>query len=256
MKKILAILSMILVSASAFAYKAQGWQWYQNMPYINYDKIHNHYQQQAQQTPNIKPSQQLRAIQDDYKEIHDYAIIHPNDVQAAAADLAYKNYFYNQSHAYAISTEKALLLYPKLSANLEYPTARIATQILDHQKIEKQNIALAKVVSHHYGLFWFYKGNDQITQAMAPSLQAFANQYNIKLIGVTMDNTAIPAITDTRLNHGQAQTLGVKAYPGLFLVNLDKNKSYPVAYGFHSINQIKDSILNIVTQYGKVKLDV
>lgn len=257
-RSIIIAISLIGFTSSFAAYKAQGWQWYQNVPYIDYDKIHEHYNKSndSKADSNLKPSQQLKKIQDDYKEVHSYAVLHPDDVQAVAADKAYVNYFYDQSVKYGISSQKALLMYPQLSANVQNPMSQIGQQIKSDQNHKDQDKAIDKVVSHNFGMFFFYKGNDPMAQAMAPSLQRFADEYHIKLIGISEDNTAIGSIKDNRRDQGQSQKMKVGAFPAVFIINPDTNKFYPVAYGFTSINEIKESIVNIVTQYGKVKLDV
>lgn len=130
------------------------------------------------------------------------------------------------------------------------------TQVLFNQDEEQSKSTLIKMVSHKFGLFWFYNGKNQIAQAMAPSLQDFADEYHIKLIGISMDHITLNAIHDNKLNQGQAQKLRVAAYPAVFLINPDQNSYSLVAYGFTSINTIKESILNIAKQYGEVKLGV
>jgi conjugal transfer pilus assembly protein TraF len=256
MKKTAIIALGVLSFASSFAaYKSQGWQWYENVPYIDYDKIHEHYQSTKSKDSKLKPSEQLKKIQDDYKEVHSYAVLHPEDVQAVAADKAYINYFYDKSVEYGATGQKALLMYPQLSANVKNPMSQIGQQIKSNENRKDQDKAIRKVVSHNFGMFFFYKGNDPMAQAMAPSLQRFADEYNIKLIGISEDSTAIGSIKDNRKDQGQSQKMNVGAFPAVFLINPDKNKSYPIAYGLTSINEIKDSIVNTVTQYGKVKLD-
>ena len=256
MKKITIVMIGLMCCTTSFAeFKAKGWQWYKEVPYIDYSKIHKHYQEAQKTDSNLKPSQQLKAIQDDYKEVHSYAVMHPEDVQAVAADKAYINYFYDKSLEYSISGKKANLMYPQLSGELKNPTSQLAQQILTQQNQKDQDEAISKAVSHNFGIFWFYKGKDPIAQAMAPSIQQFADEYNISLIGVSMDNTAINAIKNNRSDQGQAKTFDVKAYPAVFLINPDKREYFPVAYGFASIDQIKQSLVNIVTQYGKDKLD-
>ena len=257
MKKTTVLVLSIMSFASSYAsYQAKGWQWYQNAPYIDYDKIHEHYQATQKKDSKLKPTQQLKQVQDDYKEVHAYAVMHPQDVQAVAADKAYINYFYDQSEQYGISSQKALLMYPQLSANIKNPMSQIGQQILASQHTKKQDKAISKAVSHNFGMFFFYQGNDPMAQAMAPSLQRFAKEYDIKLIGISEDNIAIGSIHDNRKDKGQSQKLNVGAFPAVFLVNPDKNKSYPIAYGFTSMDEIKNTIVNVVSQYGKVKLDV
>lgn len=67
-----------------------------------------------------------------------------------------------------------------------------------------------------WGLFFVYKGSEEIDIALAPSVQQFATQHGIELLGVTLDGVALPAIVQNRQND---QHINVPFSPALVLVN-------------------------------------
>ncbi len=259
MKKILAtaLLSVCVIGTSSAAYQADGWQWYKDHGYITYDDLDKKYQE-PKKTDNNKiqtPVEQLADFKKDYANIQAQAVMDPTPENVAVA-MKYRQYMFKKSEEYGVASQQALLMDPTLSSQLDNPTAQIAQQVLSDKKERENDEAIRRVVAKKYGIFFFYMGEDVVSQAMAPALQEFADSYDIPLIGVTMDGVAISAIKDNRMDKGQSQKFDVKAFPAVFIANPTTQKTYPAAYGFISMEQLKKRVYNIVTRYGKDKLDV
>jgi conjugal transfer pilus assembly protein TraF len=249
---LLFIFSALLLSVQSAqaAYKAQGWNWY-NTPYIDYsddDEDEKPIQPVIQPVP-ISYSQQMLDFKKYYKEMQDKAVITQN-VEDVAYAAQLRSWMMEQSKSYGRSMEKALMKYPSLSHELKFPTAQVARQVSYHEQQQKINEAI-KLISQHFGLFYFYKGNNLYDQAMAPSVQELADMYGLVLIGFPVDGVALKSIKNNHVYSNQMQALGVKALPALFLVNPKTKQSIPLTYGFVAQDTVKDHFLKVVTDFGK-----
>jgi conjugal transfer pilus assembly protein TraF len=257
--KAITILVGVSLATSSFAvYKSNGWQWYKEKPLIDYSDVEKHYEKKDsdKEESKLSPTEQMNLFHKEYDNVMNNAYMHPDDKQAVAASMAYRKYTYTMSKKYGNTFKEVLAENPFLSNHLEQPTEQIATQIMREEQSKKEDEAIRRVVSKDYGIFWFYAGQDPMAQAQAKSLQNFADEFDISLIGISMDGIAIKDIKDNRRNKGQAEKFNVKAFPAIFLINPKTEKVHPVSYGFVSIDELKHKIYDVVTRYGKDKLDV
>ncbi|MCF6768397.1 type-F conjugative transfer system pilin assembly protein TraF [Thiotrichales bacterium 19S11-10] len=249
MKFILIFLSICLSSNLFAAYQSHGWHWYSS-DYIDYsdDEKSIVIKPQVEEKP-ISYSQQLEEFRRYYKEVQDKAVI-TKDVNDVAYAAKLRAWMMKNSIEYGQSFKEALLKYPELSANISNPTAQVARQVAFSEKTKSQDRAIRKL-SKEFGLFFFYRGNNPYAQAMAKSVQEFADLYDIELIGFPVDGYVLSDIKNNKPYTNQMQALGVKALPALFLANPKERKSMPLAYGFVAQDTIKEHFLDLATHFGK-----
>jgi conjugal transfer pilus assembly protein TraF len=144
----------------------------------------------------------------------------------------------------------AMLEHPEFDTQLDFPFQQNAQEIYDQELTQKEDQTLAQL-KDKYGFFFFYYGEDPYAVGMAEALQRFADKYSLTLMGVSMDGVGIDVIRDNRVNQGQAEKLGVKAYPAVFMFDPETNDTSPVSYGFMSQDQLATRIYNIVNIYNK-----
>ena len=106
--------------------------------------------------------------------------------------------------------------------------------------------AVRSLAEEVWGLFFVYNGNESIDKALAPSVQQFADQHGIELLGVTLDGTTLDSIHHTRQNQ---QHLDVPFSPALVLVNPKTSDMKPLAYGFISQENLLGRFLNVATDF-------
>lgn len=260
MKKLVFILFLSSFASCYATYNSQGWQWY-NKGYISYKDLDKKYDPQPQKEsdskkdkkPTESATKRLAKLQADYKESQAEAVLNPT-VENVSKAASMRLYMINKSKDYATSYQKALLQSPELSHQMKFPTQQYARKIYEQEEGKKIDKAI-KLISDKYGLFFFYKGDDPYAAAMAKQIQQLANSYGFVLIGISMDGKKIPKLKDQRVNSGQAEKFGVKAYPALFIADPKAERVYPLSYGFISTSALKKSIYNVATNYGKEKLD-
>ena len=260
------IRSCLLLGASVSLYAnttnsdhvSVGWAWYnqpqpeQVKPVVMDKKIPPSMTVTSSPTDKYsQASESLKKFQTYYKGVHAYAILHPDDIKAVADDFQLRNYMYDKSKDYGVSAQKAALAYPQIfDTQMTYPTQRVARTIYKSQK-ETSKVDSVKALSKSYGLFYFYKGNNRLDQLLSSSIQDFADQYNIGVIGISMDGVALKTIKVNRLNKGQAKAFHVKAYPAVFIVNPYTHEAKPLSYGFVSEDELLTRFYDVATDYGK-----
>ncbi len=199
------------------------------------------------QKPSETPSQQMQAFQAYFNNVKDEAVLDPTE-QNVENYIALQNYIQNQSVHFSETWQKVLLDDPRFDYELVHPTNQNATKI-DHNLQQQQEANAVAQLAQQYGMMFFYYSGDQYAQSMASSLQYFANQYGIALIGVSMDGTLIKTIANNQVNNGQAERMGVQTYPAIFLVNPKNGTFEPLAYGFISESELLDRFYNIATNF-------
>jgi conjugal transfer pilus assembly protein TraF len=148
--------------------------------------------------------------------------------------------------------QQVLLVHPELDTTLNFPTDNSAIAIRN----DSNNALIEKIVneaSKHYGLILFYKGNSSISQKMITHLVPFVNASHFSMISVTTDGQPIEGLPNPRSVPLEAvqKTMDLQSryMPALFLVNLKTQKMSPLSYGFVSTTELKERLLDVVTQY-------
>jgi len=148
--------------------------------------------------------------------------------------------------------EQVLLLHPELDNTLNFPTDNSAIAIHNdatNELIEK----IVKNISKHYGFILFYKGKSRLSQKFVTHLLPFVETSEIAMISVATDAEPIQGLPNPKtisLEHIQ-QTMDLQSryMPALFLVNLKTQKMSPLSYGFVSLTELKERLLDVVTHY-------
>ena len=148
--------------------------------------------------------------------------------------------------------QQVLLVHPELDNTLTFPTDNSAIAIRN----DESNALIEKIVNEtakHYGLILFYKGNSSISQKFVAHLVPFANASNISMISVTTDGQPFEGLPNQRSVPlavvQKTMNLQSRYMPALFLVNLKTQKMSPLSYGFVSLTELKERLLDVVTQY-------
>lgn len=215
---------------------AQGWLNYNYAPPVPPSK----------QKP-LTPSQKMDAFHAYFENVKDEALEDPTE-QNVDAYITLQGAIQNSAIAYQQSWQKDLLDHPQHNYELTHPTDSIANQI-HSQATQQQQVAAVKAFAQSYGLVYFYYGSDAYAKSMAPSLQSFADQYGIALLGISMDGNMLSAISDNETNKSQAYRLHVQYFPALYLVNPSTGNALPVAYGFLAQDQLLQRFYDLETNF-------
>ncbi|EIC5074560.1 type-F conjugative transfer system pilin assembly protein TraF [Vibrio parahaemolyticus] len=197
-------------------------------------------------TTVMSATQQMQWFHQTYEEVKADATIHPDD-EEKYLKLMQLNHFIGEKTAQTGMTFKKLLLkYPEYSYVKDRPVEQAARSTYHQQERQKKSDMVEKMKNEGWGFFFIYEGDDPLTQSLAPSMQQFADTYNIELLGVSNDGVFIDNIRRNRLNNDKVI---VPFTPALILVNPTTSEFKPLAYGFISQNDLLGRFYNVATNY-------
>ena len=194
--------------------KDAGWQWY-NEKINPKEKENKPVPAAPRQEPDIM--QKLAALQTATKRALYEAILYPG-VDNFVKYFRLQNYWTQQAGLFTMSAKKAMLAHPELDYNLQYShyNGTVRNQLAADQAQQRQ--AIAKL-AEHYGIMFFYRGQDPIDGQLAQVINGFRDTYGLSVIPVSVDGVINPLLPDSRTDQGQAQRLGVKYFPAMMLFN-------------------------------------
>lgn len=242
---------LILMSTQVFAeltsVPAHGFHWYS----LEAEEPLPKPIQQPQSTSKQTPYEQLLEVRKVTLNKLATALIEPSFDATLEYMKAQQGYAKN-NQKFVQYWQQVLLVHPELDTTLNFPTDNSAIAIRN----DSNNALIEKIVneaSKHYGLILFYKGNSSISQKMITHLIPFVNASHFSMISVTTDGQPIEGLPNPRSVPLEAvqKTMDLQSryMPALFLVNLKTQKMSPLSYGFVSTTELKERLLDVVTQY-------
>lgn len=221
-----------------------GWHWY-NEPQ---SKDKPEYPEAPRIPVNqLPPMAQMKVLQLLTEEAKVRAIMQPSP-ENSAAFLRLQNFWTQQAGLFTQASQKALLHYPDLDYNLQHSHYNSTVPLQLAATKQRTEQAVHQLASH-YGLFFFYRGNDPIDNQLASVVSQFSAANGISLIAISVDGVRSEYLPGTRANTGQAQTMGVTHFPALFLVEPGSERYQPLAYGFMTQDDLAKRFLSIATDF-------
>ena len=230
----------------ALAKEAIGWHWYNEIyPEDKKEKA----EKDGSYERNKKESalMQMDLLRQAVREAKARAILYPT-VENMRSYLILQNFVTNQAGLFTQIWKKTLLEYPELDYSILHPTQNNAQHIIYAENIRKEKEAI-KSFSEKYGLFFFYRGNEALDKALAPTIKGFSRENNISLIPISVDGKPIDIFATNHINNGQAEKLGIKHFPALILVDPKNQKVIPINYGFISDSGLHRRFLQVATEF-------
>lgn len=242
-------MSLLLISLPLGA-TAPGWRWY-NEPKVRRPLKHTvkpitRPQMVVTQSPApMTATEQMRRFHVYMNEVKNRAVIDPT-LNNVLTLMRINHFIDGKTTDFGMTWKQALLADPTLSYRLKHPTESLARQTQNAQIKAEKIQAIRRLAAQGNGLFFVYQGGDALSQKLAPSLQHFADNYHIPLLGISTDNQMILTIRENKTNRGK---LNVKATPALLLVNPTTGSIKPLAYGFISQEELLGRFLNVATDF-------
>lgn len=234
-----------ILSCNACAYSA----------YYNQNPIGWHWNNEQQEPPALpkrkktepnmpnNPIQQMNRIHQLLAYYKDKAVLNPT-VENIKEYLVIQNMIMEQSSLFSENWKKTMLLYPQFDYSISHPTDSAITQIAQSNLHDKQ-VSTVKMMAKDYGLLFFYNGNNPLSYQMEKTVSTFSKFYHFSTIAVSVDHAVIPGLLHTKINHGQAQALGIKALPALVLINPKTGSHSVLSYGYASLNELLMDFYNV-----------
>lgn len=225
----------------------KGWKWY------NETKA-------GPIAPNAKPiplppnstttvmsaTDQIKWFHQTYEEVKADATLNPDDEQKYLTLMQLHHFIGAKTAQTGMTFKKLLLQYPEYSYVKDRPVEHAARSAYHQRERQKKIDMVTTMKDAGWGLFFVYEGQDQLSQTLAPSLQQFADTYQIELLGVSDDGIFSHHIRQNRVN---LDKVIVPFMPALILVNPNTSEFEPLAYGFISQDELLGRLYNVATHH-------
>lgn len=206
-----------------------GWHWNNGLENTTVKK-------EKETSEKNDPITKMNRIHQMLRYYKDQAVLSPT-VENIKAYLTIQNMIMQQSSAFSENWKKTMLLYPEFDYGISHPTDSAISQIAESDSHDKQ-IATVKMMSQHYGLLFFYNGNNPLSAQMTKTVESFSNFYGFSTIAVSVDHQIISSFLKQKNDSGQAQALEIKALPALVLINPKTATHFVLSYGYASVNEL------------------
>lgn len=242
MKKIFIFFLISLFHVSLHAHwidlKAEGWAWYEDQK-----KEKEVPTPTSIATPSIKTAKEEIELQKQIvEEKLANAILNPT-TENLLSYMAAQKQVVAQAANFSQSWVKTLINHPELDARLqEFPTSQYGIQV-QKQTLQKKKEQLIQSLAKTHGLFYFYEGENPISQAFAMVVQEFQAKYNFELLAISQDHVLIQGFENNQINNGIIQNLEIKHVPSLYLVEPLQQNVIAIAFGLASMDQIENNFV-------------
>lgn len=253
-KKVLLV-ALMAISVTGYAQneprpekeQERGWHWYEVKP-----------PEEPEHEPEPTPPPEKvwreenatefrKTFQKAYEKALDKALMFPT-AENFAEYKRLQDFIVNKSTRFAQSSREAYLRFPELDYNLQYSNANATAPIYYKEQRRKEQEAITELTRTN-GLFFFYQGKNPIDVGMAYVVKAFAENYKLKVLMISVDGELPSDLPESLTDTGQAANMNVHHFPALFLVN-PKEKSYrPVSYGFRAQDALAAQFRLIATDF-------
>ncbi|MCW8400506.1 type-F conjugative transfer system pilin assembly protein TraF [Legionella sp. PATHC038] len=250
MKKLTCLLMILAAQVNADFVKvpAHGFHWYSN------DEKEPKIKHQELLKPSARP-------QTPYEQLMEVRHVTLNKLASALMNPSFDATleYMKAQQGYAKNNQKfvqywqeVLMTHPELDHTLNFPTDNSAIAIRN----DSMNLLMERVVKEgakRYGLILFYRGNSSISQKMISHLVPFVMQTHFSMISVTTDGQPIEGLPNPKniplevVQH--TMNLQSRYMPALFLVDLKTQKMSPLSYGYVSVAELKERLLDVATHY-------
>lgn len=248
-----ALCSLGLVSGSladdvaSTAYEpAKGWQFY-NLPKEPKEKERKApdvAEQKAEPLKVLTPTEQMKLIQGRMQEARDTAIMNPTPKNIAIYKI-YQDFFVRKSSEFSAKWEQMLLEYPELDYNLKNSHYNATAPIQEAETRKKQNEAI-EYASERYGVFYFYRGENALDNELSKVIKRFSEGYGLTVVPISVDGSISPEFPNSKIESGQAQSMKIKHFPALYLVDPKSNAYKPLSYGFITQDDLARRVFNVI----------
>lgn len=237
-------LFIALYSLTALAEKPVGFLWY---------SIEKEHKTIKKTPPRGTPFTKLSYTEQD-AVLHFYTMeaLHKarqtKKVEDMRTFLALQDYWLKESSRFKQLFQQTMLAYPQYDYTVTHPTSNLGTKITDDVREAKKEALIHQVAQSH-GLLFFYRGKSPYDQKQIAILIDFCRRFNLSMMPVSVDGEVLPELSNSRIDQGQAERLGVHYFPALLLVNPENQRVNPIAYGLTTQDVLIERIAQVTTQF-------
>ncbi|BDU41072.1 Type-F conjugative transfer system pilin assembly protein TraF [Vibrio nigripulchritudo SO65] len=224
----------------------QGWRWYNEPAEPKVLRRPSTGLPPNTVTTVMTATEQMDWFHATYQEALNAATLDPGNPEKYLTVMRMHHFIGEKVSQTGMTFKQLLLTHPELSYVRDRPVQQAARGPYLARERQKKTEIVTQLVDRGWGLMFVYRGNDAISQRLAPSLQQFADAHQFELLGVSEDDTFIDAVRHNRRNRGKVT---VPYTPAILMVHPKTAEFKPLAYGFISQSELLSRVYNAATDY-------
>lgn len=220
----------------------QGWHWYIQEP------AEKEWPDASESLASADPTYRIQAIRRELDRLKTQAVLEPTEQNILSYMTYQREQVLDRASTFSDQFRRVLWAHPDMDYTLERPTNALAKKVW----LEKRGLAqteAVKTLAKDYGLFFFFRSDCPYCQRFAPILKAFALQYGLKVMPISLDGGGLAEYPMPQLNQGQFERLvGRRAVvPAVLAVNPATQEIVPISYGLVTQEELLKRI-HVLTQ--------
>lgn len=209
----------------------------------------------ADNEPNASPKpketreeqavKELDKIRKDLDAKRALSVVHPTP-ENVKAYMAAQQVEIERAAYYADVWRRVLWQNAELNLGLRNPMNNSAIKVKNRER-DKVEIDTMTTLAKEWGIFFFFKGDCPYCKHMVPALQWLTRSYDMTILPISMDGSAIEGLPPPVQDNGLAKKLGVEAVPLFVLGNVKTGKMVIIGSGVLSLQDFVERIY-VLTQ--------
>lgn len=246
MKRILlimlfAMMTQLVKANDFYEHRSQGWFYFEEGLKKKEEQKQAIEEQDALFPPSsLSPLERVEQLQKRLKETHAKAIIEPT-VENYLTYKRMEHKLMQRAQLIGDLNQKTLLADPSLDSNIENPYAQIARPIA-LKKIDQTREQKLKMLSQHYGLFFYFNSQCEYCHLIAPILKEFEKKFGWEILAISTDGGGLKEFPEFKIDNGSAQANSIEYFPALMLFDARENKIIPFHYGFATLDTLIEKV--------------
>lgn len=229
--------------AEFFMDKERGWFWYEHLPEEVKEEILKKAQEGKQPKPEDEPLSPAW-YRKNFQRYLDLAIQHPNDEEAMKNYLYLEKLMRDRAELFAYQRDKAVSNDPFLDQSSRRSIASFGTQAINAEA-EGNRKQLLKQIGEKTGVYYFFSGDDTYSEKQTPLVKLLEKRYGFTVIPVIIRGDVPNDFPweDVVRNEGQAEFMGVKKIPALYLFNNESGTTGMITQGLYALDEVEKRTL-------------
>lgn len=224
--------------------ESKGFHWYNDPIEIEEDK-----KEVSKPTTITKENAEkiIKKLNADLNKAKALAILIPT-TKNIAEYRKYQDLMTELSSNFASQWKRTLLEYPELDYNLRYSHYNNVASVTSKQDQKNRFLAISDLTKK-YGLFFFYRGENELDQLFASVVSQFSTTHHIPIVAISIDKKISPYFPLTKSNKGIVEKFNIKHFPTILLVDPKNKQVKPLSYGFMSLTDLEKRFLDVATNF-------
>lgn len=239
--------------SSYYQRSSEGWYWYKDP--LREEKTEAH-KQLLKSASNVATSTlagipepvlfSAKWVRDMLPRYMDLAWSNPTPENVRAYFML-QRFAVDRSQKFADVAQQVVIGNPYLDETNRRPVSSFGIPAVDRQAGDQTDRLLKKITTQA-GIFFFFKGGCQYCELQAPIIKVLEN-FGFDVLAVSIDGGQLASaqFSNTKLDAGHAERLGVTATPALFLVS-EQGGFSPLGQGLLSLDELKKRILVVAAR--------